>query len=253
MDKQTIKYIRSLHQKKYRLQHNAFIVEGNKMVNELLQSAFEVQQIYAIEPEIIIGYAKGIEKISPKELERISTMKNPNNVLAVVTLPKQKFPKNDKIKTSLNLVLENIQDPGNMGTILRLANWYGISHIFCNNATVEIYNPKVVQASMGALFRVDVHYTDIHKLISESASWGNFEAYATHLDGEDIYNAKLETAGFIIMGNESKGLSETTASLADKKISIPSYPPGASSMESLNVGLATAITVAEFRRRMMSH
>lgn len=251
MDNNRIKYLRSLHQKKFRQENSEFLVEGNKLVNELLHSDYEIKNIYAVnDAELYHGSIK-VEHITPKELNRISTHKNPNNSIAVAKIPEKKLPNLDIISSNLNLVLENIQDPGNMGTILRLANWYGIKHIFCNAETVECYNPKVVQSSMGALYRVNVHYTDIYSLIKQFSDVPEFGIYAAHLNGQNLYETSLRNKGIIIMGNESKGLSEKMNSLSIQKIKIPSFPPEETGMESLNVAIATAITVAEFRRQAM--
>ena|SRR6056297_1072600 len=251
MDKNRIKYLRSLHQKKYRQLNSEFIVEGNKLVNELLKSDFEIKNVYAVDAGQLKTESIEIEHISPKELDRISTSKSPNNSVAVAALPEGQLPSMDTIAINLSLVLENIQDPGNMGTILRLANWFGIQHIFCNAETVECYNPKVVQSSMGALFRVKVHYTDIYTLIAQTSDLPDFNIYATLLDGENLYETEISDKGFIIMGNESQGLTENINMAEVKKIKIPSFPEETSGMESLNVAIATAITVAEFRRRTM--
>lgn len=251
MEKNTIKYIKSLQQKKCRIAENRFVTEGIKSVNELLASDFEVETIYATDTNELDETPVGLEKITEKELGRISSLKNPNKVLAVAKIPdRTKQPEN--IDQKLSLVLENVQDPGNMGTIIRLADWYGIEHIFCSEGTVECYNPKVVQAAMGAIFRIKIHYLNIYDLITDATSWNNFGVFATHLDGKSIYRSNLHQSGLIVMGNESKGLSSKVFATGVKKIKLPSYPQEEVAMESLNVAVATAITVAEFRRRQLS-
>lgn len=248
LENNTIKFIKSLQQKKFRNQHNKFIVEGVKLVNELITSNIKIDAIYATDDSDLNQIANTI-KISEKELSRISGLKTPNKLLAIAEIPSNDY-ESTIIKTKLSLVLENLQDPGNMGTIIRIANWYGIEHIFCSYDTVDCYNPKVVQATMGGLFRVNVIYSDIYKLIQDSSVWQGFKTYATQLNGGNIYDTKLSNQGFIIMGNESKGISSRIKNKFITQIKLPSYPLEASNMESLNVAVATALTVSEFRRRI---
>lgn len=250
IDAHTIKYIKSLHQKKFRAIHNEYIVEGVKMVNELLRSDVQTKSVYTTDLSCIDSQNEFIYKINDKELGRISALKTPNKVLAVAEIPEEPII-GESIKHQLSLVLENIQDPGNMGTIIRLANWYGINNIFCSPETVDCYNPKVVQATMGAIFRITVHYTNIYGLIEQSSEWADFKTYATHLHGQSIYDSPLTKNGFIIMGNESKGLSANMNDLPLEKIKLPPFPANSENMESLNVAVATALTVAEFRRRII--
>jgi TrmH family RNA methyltransferase len=250
IESNTIKHVKSLHQKKNRLAHGEFIVEGVKMVKELSQSDLHIKELFTTDESILEDTTVPVSKASEKELGRMSAMKNPNKILAVVKTPAEELV-TEHLQQKLSLVLENIQDPGNMGTIIRLANWYGIEDILCSLDTVECYNPKVVQATMGALFRVNIHYTDIYKLIDKAHTWPGFGIYATHLNGENIYNADLTANGFILMGNESNGLSDKLDDSAIQKILIPSFPLGSQKMESLNVAVATALTVAEFRRRQL--
>ncbi|PLX19629.1 MAG: RNA methyltransferase [Salinivirgaceae bacterium] len=250
MENTTIKFLKSLQQKKFRNIHNEFIVEGVKMVNELIQSEFKVKAIYATDTQDLITSDTTPILISDKELSRISGLKSPNKVLAVVEIPEPKI-KHEELKDKLSIVLENIQDPGNLGTIIRIANWYGIENILCSEDTVECYNPKVTQATMGAIFRVKVHYCDIYSLIEKAQEWQKFNVYATHLSGDNIHDKELNNSGFIIMGNESKGISKRIKDEFISKIKLPSYPPNDDQMESLNVAIATAITVAEFRRRII--
>jgi TrmH family RNA methyltransferase len=249
MENSTIKHIKSLQQKKFRTLHNEFVVEGVKMVNELLQSDFNIKSIYTTDSQEIIKKETTPQIITDKELSRISGLKTPNKVVAIAEIPSHNLIYHE-IKNKLSIVLENIQDPGNLGTIIRIANWYGIENIFCTIDTVDCYNPKVTQATMGALFRVKVHYCNIYSLIEEAQKWSNFDIYATHLRGKNIYNKDLNNQGFIIMGNESKGISDKIKDEYTTKIKLPSYPPNDDQMESLNVAIATAITVAEFRRRI---
>ncbi len=250
MEKNTIKYIKSLQQKKNRILKNRFVVEGIKSVNELLNSDLEVESVYATNLEDLVETNVGTEKITEKELSRISSLKNPNKVLAVAKIP-DRTRTLVNIENKLSIGLENIQDPGNMGTIIRLADWYGIEHLICSEDTVECYNPKVVQSAMGALFRVKIIYTNIYKFIEEATKWSNFGLYATHLDGDNIYKKNINKNGMIIMGNESRGLSSDVFISGVEKIKLPPFPHDSENMESLNVAVATGITVAEFRRRQL--
>lgn len=250
LESSKIKYLRSLHLKKFRQTENQFIIEGVKMVNELLSSNFETTHIYATDTNCIETNFDNITTISEKELERISCMKTPNKVLATAKIPLKGYQPED-LKNELSIILEDVQDPGNMGTIIRLAGWYGIKNIFCSYDTVECFNPKVVQASMGAIFKVSIHYADIYTLVNESQTWVDFNTYVTHLQGQSIYEAALSPNGFIVMGNESKGISDKFTNAVLHKLRLPAFPPDSQNIESLNVAVATALTVAEFRRRQL--
>lgn len=249
LSKNTIKLIRQLSQKKYRKEYNLFIIEGEKMLLELLDSNFEIKEIFAVTDLFEKLNTKNIPKslISEKELNQISQLKTPNKGIAIVNIPKTK----SKIEFSegLYLALDNIQDPGNMGTIIRTANWFGVSTIFCSNNCVDIYNSKVVQATMGALLKTKIVYTDLKSVFSD-ASKKNLPIYGTSLDGENFYKKKLNTSGIIVMGNEGKGLSKEIESYVSEKILIPTYPENRTdNIESLNVAVATSVILAEFRRQ----
>lgn len=248
MENYQIKHIKNLQQKKFRSQNKEFIVEGIKLVNELLQSEFITKAIYFTEDKDIVKSQVQRNKITEKELQRISGLKTPNKVLAIVEKPEYKSIPRD-LHNELSLVLENIQDPGNLGTIIRIANWYGIKHIFCSKDTVDCYNPKVVQSTMGALFRTKIYYLDIYDLIKDYIGINDFGIYVTHLGGENIHSLSLKKNGFVIMGNESKGASKKLDAESIQKIKLPSFPPDDNKMESLNVAVATAVSLAEFRRR----
>jgi TrmH family RNA methyltransferase len=229
------KYLNSLKQKKYRNQHSSFIVEGEKMVNELVASDFEIEAIYGVED--LLSYPS-IVAISEKDLASISLLKTPNKYFAVA---KQK---NFSITNyeGLTLVLDNIQDPGNLGTIIRIADWFGISTIVCSPTCVDLYNPKVVQATMGSLFRLNVIYTDLIAFLG-----GNKDKaiYGALLGGENVYETNIQkNNSILIMGNESKGISETLKPFINHKITIPQFGKA----ESLNVAVATAILCSEYRR-----
>ncbi len=247
LSKNKIKYIHSLKDKKHRVENNTFIVEGYKMVNELLGS-MKCQLIIATKEYVNSldeNIAEEIIEVSEDELKKVSLLKNPQQVLAIFYQPENTFTESE-INDNLNLALDNIQDPGNMGTIIRLADWYGIKNIFCSTDTVDIYNPKTVQATMGAISRVKVHYVDLHEFLSQHKT---VPIYGTFLDGESMYNKKLSNNGIIVMGNEGNGVRQEIENLVSDKLYIPNYPEDKKTTESLNVAIATAIICAEFRRR----
>lgn len=239
MTKSEIQFVRSLAGKKERRQHGLFIVEGAKMVAEAVASDFRVEKIYSTG-----GGPANAEHISPAEMERISALKTPTDVLALVAIREHDLP--PSFDNELVLVLDDIQDPGNLGTILRLADWFGIRNIVCSPATADCYSSKVAQATMGAIFRVNVHYTFVAEWLAGQES----DVFGTFLDGENIYDAALPSAGVVVMGNEGKGIGAETEKLVTRRLSIPSYPIGEPrGGESLNVAVATAIVCSEFRRR----
>jgi RNA methyltransferase, TrmH family len=246
-----IKEIRSLHQQKNRKEKGLFLVEGEKMVDELLRSGFRVKGIYATEKWLKSPNGKKfatsplLNIISPSILGRISTLKTPNDVMAVATMAEHKLNQADF--EDFVLMLDRIADPGNLGTIVRIADWFGIKTIICSPDTVELYNPKVVQATMGSLFRVKVVHEDVPKVISKFAQ--TIPKYGAVLDGENIYAKELPEKAAIIIGNESHGISEEVRLLVDHPVMIPSVAPGA---ESLNASVATAVICSEFRRATLS-
>lgn len=253
LKKPDIKLIKSLENKKFRKEHGIFAVEGDKMVREILNSGMTVLKVYAVgswmekcrplfpspEREFIL--------VSDRELQQISFQKSPNQALAIVEIPR----KAENIMmpdTGIILYLDNIQDPGNMGTIIRIADWFGIKQIACTPDSVDAYNPKVVQATMGAIARVRVTYLE-PDILFDTASNLSVPVYGAFLEGENIYHSKLPGKSIIVMGNESKGISDSVAARINNRITIPSYPPGETSTESLNVAVATAVICAEFRRQ----
>ena len=250
LSKNKIKYIHSLELKKNRKKEGVFVAEGHKLVGDLLPH-FHCRLILATttwleeHPDI---QADEIIEITPEELVKASLLKTPQEVLAIFEQPQYNYT-TDVIKNSLCLALDDIQDPGNLGTIIRLADWFGIEHIFCSQGTVDVYNSKVIQATMGALARVKVHYCNLPDLIS---SLKDVPVYGTFLDGENIYNKPLSENGLIIMGNEGNGVSKEVSQLINNKLYIPNYPSGRTTSESLNVAIATAVVCAEFRRRLMN-
>ena len=232
--------IKALANKQGREDLGAFIAEGEKLVGEIRNSSLRIRRILQTKPI----FAEG-ELISEKEMERISQLKSANSVLAVVELPKHKLALADPTK-NLVLCLDRIQNPGNLGTIIRLADWFGISDIVCSEDTADCFNPKVVQATMGAILRVRVHYTNLAKWLS---SHKGATIYGTFLEGENIYSAQLEKSGVIVMGNEGQGISTEVAECVSHKLLIPPYPADRCGSESLNVAVATAVICSEFRRQ----
>ena len=232
--------IKALSTKQGREEQGAFIAEGEKLVGEIRNSSLRIRRILQTKPIFSDG-----ELISEKEMERISQLKSANSVLAVVELPKHKLSKADPTK-ELVLCLDRIQNPGNLGTIIRLADWFGISDIVCSEDTADCFNPKVVQATMGAILRVRVHYTNVAKWL-EGHKGANI--YGTFLEGENIYNASLDRSGVVVMGNEGQGISAEVAKCVSHKLLIPPYPADRCGSESLNVAVATAVICSEFRRR----
>ena len=232
--------IKALATKQGREELGAFIAEGEKLVSEIRNSSLRIRRILQTKPI----FAEG-EIISEKEMERISQLKTANSVLAVVELPKSRLA---SVKPDKNLVLalDRVQNPGNLGTIIRLADWFGISDIVCSEDTADCFNPKVVQATMGAILRVRVHYTNLAEWL---ANQHDTNIYGTFLEGEHIYSAELEKSGVIVMGNEGQGISAEVAETVSHKLLIPPYPADRCGSESLNVAVATAVICSEFRRR----
>lgn len=252
LTKNNIKYIQSLKNKKDRDEHGVFVAEGDKMVSELLSGMkcklFLATHDFIKENKLILEKAQIEEllEISRKELERISFLKNPQQVLAVFLKPTYSYNL-DSLKTQLSLVLDGIQDPGNMGTIIRLADWYGIENIFCSMDTVDAFNPKVVQATMGALSRVKIHYLDLPVFLESISEF--LPIYGTFLDGQDMYKSEIKESGLIVMGNEGNGIRPKVEAFITHKLFIPNYPLDRQTSESLNVSVATAVVCSEFRRR----
>lgn len=243
-----IKKIKSLQQKKFRDETGLFIVEGEKMVEEALHSRFEVSQVFRK------------EDIGEDAMKRISLLSSPSPALAVIRKPEDAYVRDvpalvsEMSQGGLYLALDSIRDPGNLGTILRIADWFGIDAVLATPDTVDVFNPKVVQATMGAIFRVKVHYVDLPCLSRGIIDAGG-RIYGTFLDGENIYSRDIETGNdipvVIVIGNESEGISQEMSSLVSDRLYIPPYPAGDSGSESLNAAVATAVTVAEFRRRTL--
>ncbi len=247
LSKNRIKYIRSLELKKNRKIEKAFLAEGPKLVGDLLghftcDFLIATSKWLSANPQLPVTE---IVEVSEEELSKASLLKTPQQVLAVFDIPQYKFD-DSVINHSLCLALDDVQDPGNLGTIIRIADWFGIEHIFCSFGTADVYNPKTIQATMGAIARVKIYYTDLQELIS---SQSEAPIYGTFLDGENIYNQSLTTNGLIVMGNEGNGISKEIKRMINRKLYIPNYPYGRETSESLNVAVATAIACAEFRRQ----
>lgn len=226
-----IKLIRSLRDKKFRDEYGLFVVEGEKMVRELCDSGYELEAIYRE------------EEIGSAMMERISLCSSASPVLALARIP-ERDRHDSQPAPGLCLALDSVRDPGNVGTILRSADWFGISRVYLSEDCADIYNPKVVQASMGSLFRVKISVCDVAELCSNFRSVGK-DVFGTVLDGEDIYRCELPDEGLIVMGNESRGISEAVRRELSRRLRIPSF--GGSRAESLNVAVATAVTLSIFR------
>ena len=239
ISKSQLKIITSLSQKKYRQKHQLFIAEGLKVVNELLNSSFKIDTLFATDDfQTDISLDK-IIRISDKDLQKISTLKSPNKVLGLFVIPDEKPLQ----KNGLTIVLDTINDPGNLGTIIRLCDWFGVSQLLCSAETVDCYNQKVVQASMGSLTRISIKYIDIEVYLKET----NLPTFIADMDGENVYKTVLPKEGILIMGNEANGVSDKIKTLIKNKISIPRFGE-IQETESLNVAAATAILLSEFKR-----
>lgn len=241
-----IKSVKALHDKSNRREEHLFIVEGPKMVSELLQSSFKTIALYATDRGSMDGLAKYplLKMISESEMKKISALDNPSTVLAVVQMPESSAPVNYH---GTILALDKIQDPGNLGNIIRTANWFGIDTILCSENTVDAYNPKVVQATMGSLFRVNVCYCDLGEELKRAISGFKIPVYATTMEAPGIYDTHFEASQIILFGNEGKGLSDKMMKLATHKISIPAFAKGNVKPESLNVASSVAIVLAVMR------
>lgn len=239
ISKNQIKQISQLKQKKFREIDQKFIAEGIKVIQELIASDLKLVHIYVTEYFDFGVSSNLVTQISETDLKKISALTNPNTCLAVFEMPNLNLPQPNGLKVAL----DDVRDPGNLGTIIRLCDWFGISDLICSEASVDVYNPKVVQATMGSMTRVNVHYVDLKKYLQET----NVPIYGTFMDGNNIYKEQLKTEGIIVMGNEANGISVEIEKLVTDRISIPRFGD-LQVTESLNVATATAITLSEFRR-----
>lgn len=238
VSKNQLKLIKSLHQKKYRNEHGLFFVEGLKVVKELLKSDLRPVEIYATNKFVSHFSNRELQEIEAKELKKVSALYNPSGVLGIFEIPKQeKIELNDWI-----VVLDDVRDPGNLGTIIRLCDWFGIKNLVCSKETVDCFNPKVLQATMGSIARVNIVYKDLEPFLSQN----ELPIYGTFMEGGSIYKEEYPKAGILILGNEANGISILLNGLIEKKITIPQF--GNKSAESLNVASATAILLSEIRR-----
>jgi TrmH family RNA methyltransferase len=247
LNKAKIKEIRALEIKKFRDERGLFVAEGNKLVADMLQ-VFECEWLIAraswMATQGNIPAKELVLAEREEEIRKVSFLKTPQDVVAILRKPSCSLSEANP-KSGLILALDGIQDPGNLGTIVRLANWFGIRHIVCSEDTADVFSPKTVQATMGALAQVKVHYTDLESYITQ---YKNDPVYGTFLDGKNIYEEMLTPHGLIVMGNEGNGIRPPIGSLIKRRLYIPSYPSSNKTTESLNVAMATAIVCAEFRR-----
>lgn len=239
VSKNQIKLITALHQKKYRQREGLFLAEGAKVIAELLKSDFELQQLYVTEPLFPEADPGKKTAIGAAELKKLSALAAHNNCLAVFAIPEAK----PVSQNGLIVALDDIRDPGNLGTILRLCDWFGVDQVVCSGETVDLYNPKVVQATMGSLARVNVNYVDLAGFLSNT----RLPVFGTFMDGSTIYAEKLPAEGIVVMGNEANGISPEVGKAINKRLSIPRFG-NLQQTESLNVAAATAIVLSEFRR-----
>lgn len=239
VSKSEIKLITGLHQKKYRNRHGMFIAEGIKVITELYEAGMELRELFTVDADLFSFAGNRAREISENELKKISQLKTPNKALALFDIPEEKKAGNSGIVVAL----DDIRDPGNLGTIIRLCDWFGVEDMVCSTTTVDCFNAKVVQATMGSLARVNIVYTDLEAYIRESG----LPAFAADMDGENVYTASLPEQGILVMGNEANGISGNIRLLADRFVSIPRFGR-VQQTESLNVATATAILLSEFRR-----
>jgi RNA methyltransferase, TrmH family len=240
LSKNQIKLISSLQQKKYRLASQLFFAEGAKVIQELVKSNFELEHLYTTKKDFNEIDSRKKSFISENELNKISALATPNTCLAVFKIPLE----SPIIESGLVIALDSVRDPGNMGTILRLCDWFGVQQLVCSKETVDIYNPKVVQATMGSIARVNVNYVDLVSFLEKT----KLPVFGTFMDSENIYKTTLPQEGIIVMGNEANGISENIEKLVSRRITIPRFGQ-LQITESLNVATATAIVLSEFRRQ----
>lgn len=245
LSKSELSFIKSLHLKKFRKEQRLFLAEGIKTVTEFLNSGYQIETIYCTD-----AVASNLNNISRKlklvvineaELRKITALSTPQGILAVIRIPKETAIKPESFNGSFIIVLDNIQDPGNMGTIIRTADWFGFKQIICSPDCVEVYNPKVVQATMGSLSRINITYTDLVKLLGSASG----PVYGALLNGDSIYHTDFKDEGFIVLGNEGKGISETILPFITQPITIPRFGHA----ESLNVAISAGIICSEIKRK----
>lgn len=246
LSKARIKQVRALEMKKYRNAQQLFVAEGNKLVADLMK-VFECEWMAArpswveAQPDLCTGE---VIEVRDDEMRKISLLKTPQDVLAVFSRPTYRLDEADP-NSQLILALDGIQDPGNLGTIIRMADWFGIAHVVCSTDTADAFGPKAVQATMGALARVHIHYADLVEYLKQYRT----PCYGTFLDGENLYRKKLSPNGILVMGNEGNGIRPAVEAQINERLFIPNFPEGHECAESLNVAVAAAVVCAEFRRQ----
>jgi len=263
-----VKHINALKIKKYRDEYKEFIAEGNTLVTDLINSPYEIAGIYALSQwitaslDLIKRFNIAVFEADPVDMERITSLSSPSPVLAIVKIPPDTGTAEEAADTGsseqivtgifneLSLMLENISDPGNLGTLLRIADWFGIRNVICSENCVELFNPKVVQASMGSVARVRVYYTGLHRFLEQLK--GRMPVYGTFMQGDSIYTSQLSKNGIILIGSEAHGISNDLSGFISDRLFIPSFGSTESGKaESLNAAVAAAIVISEFRRRMV--
>ena len=247
LSKNKISYIQSLKQKKYRNEHNTFVAEGTKLISDLMPHIPCQLLVVAEEAknDLLNSEAEETVVATRVEIKKASHLSTPPNAIAVFYQKTHNYSEID-LTHKLTIVLDGVQDPGNLGTIIRIADWFGIENIFCSKDTADVYNTKTVQATMGALCRVNIHYANITDML---AQYSNSSVYGTFLNGENIYTETLNPEGFIVMGNEGKGIRPEIEKLITHRLYIPSFSTNTTTSESLNVAVATAVVCSEFKRR----
>ncbi len=256
ISKNKVKYLKGLELKKHRQADGVFVAEGPKIVGDLLGAGFVATYLAVVEgsefesrlSEYGLKERVQVDFVTADELRKVSSLEAPQQVLSILKQPEWQQDLSVPTK-ELCLALDEVQNPGNLGTIIRLADWFGIEHLFCSKGCADVYNAKTVQATMGALAHVKIHYVDLVEMIRNLPE--NTPVYGTFLDGENLYGKQLEQRGMIVMGNEGRGVSEEVGKLVTERLFIPNYPQEKESTESLNVAIATAVVCAEFRRRAM--
>ncbi|HUX55530.1 MAG TPA: RNA methyltransferase [Bacteroidales bacterium] len=253
ISKNKAKFIISLQKKKIRDKERLFIIEGDKLVKEFLYAKNPIKTLIAIPeflnslPADLTRFVNEIEDVSYEELKHISSLITPHNALAIIPMP-DRDPNITNILKRLSVALDFVQDPGNLGTIIRTASWFGIKDIVCSEDCVDVYNPKVIQASMGAILHVNVYYSNLKNIVIKANDM-KIPVFGTMLEGESIYNHKLDNKGIILLGNESKGISDELMPFITEKIMIPGANKAMPGIESLNVGMAASVIFSEFFRR----
>jgi TrmH family RNA methyltransferase len=245
LSKSQINLLKSLQHKKFRREHGFFLAEGRKSIAEFVNSPYQVEAVYHIavfDPKVLkLSQKINLCEISVTDLEKISSLKTPQDVIALVKIPEWPVLEHNSLKGHFSLVLDGIQDPGNLGTIIRIADWFGITHIICSEDTVEAYNPKVVQACMGSLARVRIYYDDLSKFLSKI----KLPVFGALLNGNSIYETDFGSEGLILMGNEGNGIRPEIQQLVSQAVTIPRTGKA----ESLNVAIATGLFCSEITRK----